>query len=627
MPSPPLNPDDGRTLEYLAETQPSPTLPPADASSVPHSPGTSPFEPATALYGRAPLPPPGPGTLFGTYELIEKLGQGGMGVVYRARDLKLGREVALKVIRDGGFAEPPQVDRFYQEARAAARLDHPNILPIYEIDQHAGQHFFTMKLVPGGSLYANFPRYVGDAPRAAELIEKVAAAVHQAHANGILHRDLKPGNILLDELGEEPGDHAEPLVADFGLAKLLNTDTVLTQTGLPMGTPAYMAPEQAAGAGARLTPASDVWSLGVMLYELLTGVRPFAGNSSAEILSQIQSNDPAPPRRMKPKLDRGLETICLKCLHKDPERRYASAQALAADLRRWRLGEPITARRRSLAERAARQLRRKSVRAAALVLAVLAVVAVIAYQTSPERKIEADLRTLARGEPVALVVENQLPRHPRWTLGAGSFDAGPGRLLTIQAGQPSFLELLRAVPRESYRITAEVRHRDGTGAGAEVGVCFAGRAIATDAGIYQLCACFAFAEDGPRVRPRQLAPQAELQMCGQVALTLRMYRHPDRSHEIGTPLHRFFLVGVKPGSYKPWRNLVVTVSPGRVRVFWDGEGVGEITTDELNKRQRELVQYYPELNGRTDLDLQGGVGLYACKSMAQVRSLVVEPLP
>ncbi|MFP2930317.1 serine/threonine-protein kinase, partial [Pyxidicoccus sp. 3LG] len=270
---------------------------------------------------------------FGEYELLERIARGGMGVVYKARHLRLQRMVALKMIVDGELASELDVHRFHAEAEAAALLDHPNIVPIYEVGEHEGHHYFTMRLMEGGSLADHMARLRTQPRRAAELMAAVARAVHHGHQRGILHRDLKPPNILLDTEGQ-------PHVSDFGVAKRIEKDG-LTQTGTVVGTPAYMAPEQAAGHVRGLTLSADVYSLGAILYELLSGRPPFEGETAAHILQQVLEAEPVSLRTVAPGVDRDLETLCHKCLEKQPGRRYASAEELARELERYARGESI----------------------------------------------------------------------------------------------------------------------------------------------------------------------------------------------------------------------------------------------------------------------------------------------
>ena len=304
---------------------------------------------------------------LGDYELLEEVGRGGQGVVFRARQKSLNRTVALKVISLGQWASKAHLKRFRREAEAAASLDHPCIVPIYEVGERNGSCYFSMKFVEGGQLDEVVRRTLMSIRQAAELIAKIARTVHYAHEHGILHRDIKPGNVLLDEKGE-------PHLTDFGLARLVETESTVTRTMEVLGTPSYMAPEQAVGNNAAISSVTDVYGLGAVLYQLLTGQPPFAGGTTYETIKLLLDAEPRQPRLLNPKIDRDLSTICLKCLEKDPKRRYSSALALAEDLEHWLKHEPIQARRTGIFTRTRKWVRRNPT-SALLVASLIALAA------------------------------------------------------------------------------------------------------------------------------------------------------------------------------------------------------------------------------------------------------------
>jgi WD40 repeat protein len=323
----------------------------------------------TALADNPPGRAPGPTPEVGGYEVIGEIARGGMGVVYRARQVGLNRLVALKMILPGQLVTAEAVLRFRTEAENVARLQHEHIVPIYEVGEHQGQPFFSMKLIEGASLDQRVIDLLGDPGGAARLMAKVARAVYHAHQHALIHRDLKPSNVLVDPEGE-------PHVTDFGLAKRLEASIDLTRSNAVVGTPCYMAPEQAAGQQ-RVSTVTDVYGLGAILYELLTGRPPFKADTPLDTLAQVLHDEPVPPRRRRPEAPRDLEVICLKCLRKEPEQRYASALAFAEDLERWLEGSPINARPVGSVERAVRWVRRHPAPTALIVVSFLGALALV----------------------------------------------------------------------------------------------------------------------------------------------------------------------------------------------------------------------------------------------------------
>ncbi len=322
---------------------------------------------------------------LGDYELLEEIGRGGQGVVFRARQKSLNRTVALKVISLGQWASKAHLKRFRREAEAAASLDHPSIVPIYEVGERDGSCYFSMKFVEGGQLDEVIRRTPISIRQAVELIAKVARTVHYAHEHGILHRDIKPGNILLDAKGE-------PHLTDFGLARLIESESSVTQTLDVLGTPSYMAPEQAVGNNAAVSSTTDVYGLGAVLYHLLTGHPPFAGGTTYETIKLLEDTEPRLPRQLNPKIDRDLSTICLKCLEKDPERRYSSVFALAEDLERWLKHEPIQARRTGIFSRGKKWVRRNPT-SALLAASLIALVAAAGWIISKSELVRHPVTT------------------------------------------------------------------------------------------------------------------------------------------------------------------------------------------------------------------------------------------
>jgi hypothetical protein len=335
------------------------------------------------------------------YEILGEVGHGGMGVVYRARHLALDRIVALKMILPGFTGAAGQQARFYQEARVMALLQHPNVIQIHEVGSCEGRPFLAMEYVGGGSLAASLAGRPVGPRKAAELVAVLADAVQRAHQQGVIHRDLKPGNILLTVEGT-------PKIGDFGLAKWFAAPADAAQTTQLMGTPSYMAPEQASGSRTALGPAVDVYALGAILYELLTGRPPFLSDNPLDTLHLAATQEPIPPRRWQPKVPRDLETICLKCLEKEPRRRYASARALCDDLGQFLAGRPISARPAGPLERCWRWARGHRATAAFLAIAALSLVTVVAVVGFFNRRLAAELDRTAAEHRQVLKTSGQL---------------------------------------------------------------------------------------------------------------------------------------------------------------------------------------------------------------------------
>src|SRR5437667_8945791 len=322
---------------------------------------------------------------LGDYELLEEVGRGGQGVVFRARQEGRARTVALEVLSFGQWASKAHLERFRREAEAAASLDHPGIVPIYEVGERDGSCYFSMKFVEGGQLDEVTKRTPMSIRQAAELIAKVARTVHYAHEHGILHRDIKPGNILLDAKGD-------PHLTDFGLARLVESESSVKHTREVLGTPSYMAPEQAVGNNAAVGSVTDVYGLGAVLYQLLTGHPPFAGGTTYETIKLVLETEPRQPRQLNPKIDRDLSTICLKSLEKDPKRRYPSALALAEDLERWLKHEPIQARHAGVFTRGRKWVQRNPT-SALLAAALVAFAAAVGWNIWKSELIRGPITT------------------------------------------------------------------------------------------------------------------------------------------------------------------------------------------------------------------------------------------
>jgi TolB-like protein/Tfp pilus assembly protein PilF len=385
---------------------------------------------------------------FGDYELLEEIGRGGQGVVYRAHQKSLNRTVALKVIGLGYWANEADLKRFRREAEAAASLEYPGIVAIHEVGEHDGQCYFSMKFVEGGQLDEVVKHRPVSIQSAVELVAKLARTVHYAHEHGILHRDIKPGNILLDQKGE-------PLLADFGLARLVEAESTVTRTLEVMGTPSYMAPEQAAGDTTKVNKQTDIYGLGAVFYQLLTGHPPFAGGTTYETIRLLLDTEPRQPRLWNPKINRDLSIICLKCLEKDPKRRYSSALALAEDLEHWLKHEPIRAHRTGILARGRKWVQRQPA-IAALIASLVVLAVVMGWNVW-----ESDLFRPPPEKTIAVLPFENLSRDPDNAYFADGVQdeilTDLGRIADLKViGRTSVMQYKRGVARNLRKISDEL---------------------------------------------------------------------------------------------------------------------------------------------------------------------------
>jgi serine/threonine-protein kinase len=517
----------------------------------------------------------------------------------------------------GGLVPPEALARFRTEAEAIARLDHPNIVRVYECGEQDRRPYFSMELIEGPSLAQKLKAGPLPGREAAGLVQALARAVSFAHQKGVIHRDLKPANVLLAADGSVK-------LTDFGLAKLLDAEAGQTQRDTILGTASYMAPEQARGDVAAEGPLADVYGLGAVLYECLTGSPPFKGETRTETLELVKAQQPVPPRKLRGDVPPHLEAVCLKCLAKAPGRRYRSASALADDLGRWLQAERPPAGRWPTRTWNALGRGRWAGASAALALALAAAVLLWALGRRPPQGPSSDLvgqsggppvvphaTTHTQDDPLTLVGQSGSPSSSRWRLGRESSAAwvdGPDKVFKMSSRRAAFLELCARPPWRNYRLEAQVRHEENTGVGS-VGVGFAYRedSAGTHSGFSQL----SFVDRGRR--------------RGEVEVAMHAYRHGPRPETNYRLRSKYYRPSGPDGGPGPWRQLALEVAGGRARLFWEGDRVGEMNRTEWERAAASLSKKHPGLPSAPPE--QGGLGLFVQQSTASFRQVVVRPLP
>jgi serine/threonine-protein kinase len=577
---------------------------------------------------------------LGQYVLLELLGQGGMGVVFKAQQPGLNRVVAVKLAR-GPLPGTAAFARLRIESEAIGRLQHENIVRVYECGEHEGRPYFSMDYVGGGNLAQKLAEGPLAEREAAALVQTLARAVQFAHDHHIVHRDLKPANVLL-------GTDGTVKLTDFSLAKLLDREQVHTQPYAVVGTASYMSPEQARADGNPIGPPADIYGLGAILYEALTGRPPFRGKDGDETLTLVRTQEPVPPSRLRPLLSRDLEAVCLRCLAKEPARRYPSAAALAEDLGRWLRGEPTRARPLPWLAHLYRRTRKHTF--GVLVSGLLLCGLVLTYLLRPEppapppdpdQPIVEIERTLSQGQPVSLIEEKGKPRWFRMRLGQekSQVSLGSDGTFAVHSWGLCLLELVRDPQSDRYRFHAGVRHmKSDVRGGGEVGVYVAHRAhpgaradinVFTQVSFDDTLGVGQYAILPPSIRKNEidlvrLMPRVHCALKGDV-----LWDHPINVPGVtGAP---FKAAGHQGG---PWHDVEVTCTPEGVRATWDGKSVGTMSMDAAVERLSQvlgmmrrdwptdpLVKQIPP-----EVPLRGSLGLYVFQGSAGFRSVRVEPL-
>jgi hypothetical protein len=576
----------------------------------------SPFD---SLLGSPGQPPSAEPVRFGKFDVLGTLATGGMGVIFRAVDRQLGRTVALKVMRNRILPGSQELLRFHREAQSISQLAHPHIIPVYEFGEIKGSPYFAMPLAGGGNLLTFARAQPGDRRRLVEIMENVAQAVAYAHRQGIVHRDLKPGNILIS-------DEGEPLLADFGLAKLDDAASTLTESGALLGTPSYMAPEQIAGSTGAVGPAADIWALGVILYELLTGALPFAHAERHQLFKQIQFASPPRPRALNTQLDARLEHIILRCLEKAPEDCYASAEELADELADWRVGAARRALWADEVRRWGRKLRRQRrlwVGALIALLLLALSLALGAWYFDEGKRVRALKAAVERGEPVHLLGETGSPAYWNPVIGAADWsDRSPlNQPFTLSTAGLCAAELLPAPLPEAFRFEAEVRQLRATGDQPEAGIYCLHSVQYTPAAAEVCLVALLFSDLGDaRHRRAGFQLQRNSKPAGAELVT-NHFRMPLGAQPPLPPIDFNAL---------PWRRLALEVRTHEVEGFLDNQAIGKVQRNSLHDAVKLASLAAPQNNPAFDpariFQPTGGIGLILHRSVVEYRNVVVTPL-
>jgi serine/threonine-protein kinase len=575
----------------------------------------------------APLFPVVPG-----YEIQDVLGEGALAVVYLARQLSLGKLVALKMLRDPDLVKPDAIKLLRRDAEVLAKLEHPNIVRVIDFVEFGGRSFFSMEYVNGRSLAERLKAGPLRPREAVQLVETMARALHAVHEKGIVHRDLKPANILLDE-------NSIPKVADFGLAKRLDADASLAASGQLVGNIAHMAPEQAEGKTNIVGPSADIWALGVILYELLSGRLPFTGKSVLETLERIRTGDPA--SLLRAGADRDLEAICQKCLEKKPWHRYATTADLADELGRFLRDDPrdpVRTRRRSLPVRGWRIARRHPIRATALALIILALpsIPLIHIWTDADRPVSRLENDLASGHAVTLIGKKGRPKWFRLRTGADATQVSeaPDGTFSVHTWGFCLVDLLRTAGWPTYKICAEIRHEKSKSLG-EVGLFFGLEEIPTEQGTLLSFGQVMFDDvnseaDISRLRPPGLpGPIPEPQgnaIYFEPFLYSLLSDGTERTQRLNTGSPDFRFEPFKNGN--EWRTITIFVGDSEIVASWaDGKKIGRITVDHWNLFLAEGLEHDRLVHRSKPATFvrNGALGLCVTQGAASFRNIVVEP--